>query len=108
MMGGQMTNQSSSTGQVNPTVNVNRGLRDIDPSPGPSPEIIERQEKTRNNERQKKLVADTDKLLTLATELKSQVEKTDKVDKGAPPVDVVKKAEEIEKLAKSVRDRMKG
>jgi hypothetical protein len=61
--------------------------------------------KTRNNERQKKLVADTERLLALAADLKQQVDKT---NRDAPPVDVVKKAEEIEKLAKSVKDRMKG
>lgn len=83
---------------------------DIDPL---APELLERQERSRNFDRQKRLVADTDRLLELATDLKSQVTKTDtrtdiKTDKGAPSVDAVRKAEEIEKLAKSVRDRMKG
>jgi hypothetical protein len=41
----------------------------------------------------------------LATELKEQVDKT---DKNILSVDVIKKADEIEKLAKSVKDRMKG
>ena len=58
-----------------------------------------------NTERQRRLVADTDKLLALATELKLDVEKT---DKNILSVDVVKKADEIERLAKSVKDRMKG
>ena len=70
-----------------------------------APEIMEKQERSRNSDRQRRLVADTDKLLGLATDLKSQV---NKADKSAPPVDAAKKAEEIEKLAKSVRDRMKG
>ncbi len=48
---------------------------------------------------------DTEKLLSLATELKEQVDKT---DKNILSVDVIKKADEIEKLAKSVKDRMKG
>jgi hypothetical protein len=63
------------------------------------------QAKSRNLERQKKLQADTEKLLSLATELKEQVDKT---DKNILSVDVIKKADEIEKLAKSVKDRMKG
>ena len=63
------------------------------------------QAKSRNVERQKKLQADTERLLSLATELKEQVDKT---DKNILSVDVIKKADEIEKLAKSVKDRMKG
>ena len=63
------------------------------------------QDKSRNVDRQKQLVADTDKLLSLATELKEQVDKT---DKNILSVDVIKKADEIEKLAQSVKERMKG
>jgi hypothetical protein len=48
---------------------------------------------------------DTDKLLRLSVELKSYV---DKSDENVLSLDVVKKAEEIEKLAKSVKDKMKG
>ena len=65
----------------------------------------EQQEKLRNNDRQKRLVADTDKLLALATDLKAQV---DKSTKDTLSVDVIKKADEIEKLAHSVKERMKG
>lgn len=59
----------------------------------------------RNDERQKRLIADSDKLLQLATQLHADVAKT---DQHILSVDVVKRAEEIEKLAKSVKDRMKG
>jgi len=62
-------------------------------------------ERMRNADRQKQLQQDTEKLLSLATELKQQVDKT---DKNILSVDVIKKADEIEKLAKSVRERMKG
>jgi hypothetical protein len=58
-----------------------------------------------NNERQKKLVEDTAKLVALANELKAEV---DKSDKNTLSLDVVRKADEIERLAKSVKDRMKG
>ena len=59
----------------------------------------------RNIDRQKQLVADTNKLLQLSQELKSEV---DKSSKDTLSVAVVKKAEEIEKLARSVKDRMKA
>jgi hypothetical protein len=71
----------------------------------PDPAIAERQARSRNNDRQQRLVADTDKLLTLATELKNDVSKT---NKDILSVDVIKKADEIEKLAHSVKERMKG
>jgi len=58
-------------------------------------------ERMRNADRQKQLQQDTEKLLSLATELKQQVDKT---DKNILSVDVIKKADEIEKLAKSVRN----
>jgi hypothetical protein len=67
--------------------------------------LEEQQATSRNAERQKRLQMDTDKLLSLATELKEQVDKT---DKNTLSLDVIKKADEIEKLAKSVKDRMKG
>jgi hypothetical protein len=69
------------------------------------PHRAEQQEKLRNTDRQKRLVADPDKLLALATDLKAQV---DKSNKDTLSVDVIKKAEEIEKLAHSVKERMKG
>ena len=61
--------------------------------------------KKANLERQADLKRDTDKLLKLANELKEYVDKT---NEGTLSVDVVKKAEEIEKLAHSVKDKMKG
>ena len=61
--------------------------------------------RSRNAERQKRLEMDTEKLLSLANELKEQVGKT---NKDILSVDVIKKADEIEKLAKSVKDRMKS
>jgi hypothetical protein len=75
-----------------------------DPDPV-DPHREEQQEKLRNSDRQKRLVADTDKLLALATDLKAQV---DKSTKDTLSVDVIKKADEIEKLAHSVKERMKG
>jgi hypothetical protein len=65
----------------------------------------EKMEKARNVDRQKQLEKDTDKLLSLAKELKEDVGKS---NADTLSVDVVKKAAEIEKLAKSVKDRMRG
>lgn len=62
-------------------------------------------EKKAAKERIANLKSDTDKLLKLSIELKAYV---DKSDENVLSLDVVKKAEQIEKLAKSVKDKMKG
>ena len=62
------------------------------------------QQKKRNQERQADLKRDTDKLLLLATQLKQAV---DKSNEHTLSVEVIKKAGEIEKLAKSVRQKMR-
>lgn len=106
------------TGQVPST---QRGTAPNAPYPGSSPDpfgrprgddrdpftekLAEQQARNRNTDRQKRLVEDTEKLLSLATELKQQVDKT---DRNTLSVDVIKKADEIEKLAHSVKERMKG
>lgn len=56
-------------------------------------------------ERVAALKNDTDKLLKLSIELKTYV---DKSDENVLSVDVIKRAEAIEKLARSVKDKMKG
>jgi hypothetical protein len=61
--------------------------------------------KKANLERHALLKADTDKLLRLAVELKDFV---DKSNENVLSLDVLKKAEEIEKLAHTVKDKMKG
>jgi len=61
--------------------------------------------KKANVERHAALKNDTEKLLKLAVELKADV---DKSNENLLSVEVVKKAEEIEKLAHSVKDKMKG
>jgi hypothetical protein len=58
-----------------------------------------------NQQRQETLKRDTDKLLKLTTELKQYV---DNSNENLLSVDVVKRAEEIEKLAHSVKEKMKG
>jgi len=73
---------------------------------GPLGTQLERdQAKMRNLDRQKQLVADTERLLNLANELKADV---DKSNKDTLSLDVIKKADEIEKLAHTVKEKMKG
>ena len=61
--------------------------------------------KKANLERETALKNDTDKLVKLAGELKEYV---DKSNENVLSLEVLKKAEEIEKLAHSVKEKMKG
>ena len=81
---------------------LDRG-RDREMSPFGNP--AEKQAKQRNDDRQRRLVSDTERLLALATSLHEDVAKT---DKNVLSLDVVRRADEIEKLARSVKERMKG
>ena len=83
------------------------------PAPGEIPqrnkdsmsEKIERDAaKQRNIQREKDIKRDSEKLLELATELKQYVDKT---NENIISLDVIKKAEQIEKLARSVKEKMK-
>jgi type VI protein secretion system component VasF len=56
------------------------------------------------DDRQKKLLADADQLLAMAQQLKSSVDQTKKDELS---IQVIKQADQIEKLAKSVKDRMR-
>ena len=106
--GGQLSPQQPPLGQPtrqNPGIPPKPGAADQEDSNPLDVSRAQQQEKLRNNDRQKRLVADTDKLLSLATDLKAQV---DKSTKDTLSVDVIKKADEIEKLAHSVKERMKG
>jgi hypothetical protein len=57
-----------------------------------------------NVERRRQIADDSAKILQLATDLKKEVDKT---DKDTLSVNVIRKAEMIEKLAKGVREKMK-
>jgi hypothetical protein len=74
----------------------------------PDPDEIKREkemEKARNKERFASLKKDTDQLLVLATELKKSV---DEANENTLSLEVIHKTEEVEKLAKKVRDKMKA
>lgn len=70
-----------------------------------SPELAKQMAIKRAIQRQQDIVDQTTKLLVLAQELKADV---DKSSKDQLSTSVIKKAEEIEKLAKSVKDKMKN
>jgi hypothetical protein len=76
--------------------------RDMDP-------LLARQQEQRahmaEEERHKRMVSDADKLLELATELKTDV---DKSTKNETSVSALRKAEEIERLAHDVKERLKN
>ncbi len=57
-----------------------------------------------NLERRKQIADDSAKLLKLATDLKAEVDKT---SKDTLSLGVIRKAEEIEKLAHNVKEKMK-
>jgi gas vesicle protein len=67
-------------------------------------EMQERMGREANKKRQQDIREETDKLFQLATELKAAVDKT---NENLLSIDVVRKAEEVEKLAKKVKEKMK-
>ncbi|HTV83077.1 MAG TPA: hypothetical protein VME18_10535 [Acidobacteriaceae bacterium] len=77
----------------------------LGPQPNTSQQRMLRQmARERNLDRQKQIVADADKLLALARQLKSEV---DKSNKDQLSLSVVDTAGQIEKLAKTVKERMR-
>lgn len=87
----------------------------VSASPAATPQVDPRQDPVRqeaqarmvreaNKKRQQDIREDTDKLFQLATELKAAV---DKSNENLLSLDVVRKADEVEKLAKKVKEKMK-
>ena len=100
-LGQNATFPSQSSPNQNPT--QQKPLPDLGPEV--SPQQQERQAKLQNDERQKRLVADTEKLFQLASQLHDDVAKT---SKNVMSVDVIRRADEIEKLARGIKERMRG
>ena len=67
-------------------------------------EMQDRMFKAANKKRQQDIRDDTEKLFNLATELKAAVEKS---NENTLSLDVIRKADEVEKLAKKVKEKMK-
>jgi hypothetical protein len=83
----------------------NLGREPEDPFHKEQVEKMERaQKKALNKDRQESLKKDTAQLYKLATELKDSVEKT---DENVLSLQVVRKTEEIEKLARDIRKKMR-
>lgn len=83
---------------TSPRSGLNRGADDP-----MAQQAAEKRIKELNVQRQKQITSDAAKLLLLATELKT---KLDKGGEDASSLDMMHKAEQIEKLARSVRTRM--
>jgi hypothetical protein len=81
------------------------GPQNDEPGPAVPSRIQKDMEKRANEQRQAELKRDTVRLLKLSTELKDYV---DKSNENVLSLDVIKKADEIEKLAHSVKTRMRG
>lgn len=79
-----------------------RNTGDRDESPNPPPGAT----KAVLEQHQKDIKKDVEKLYELASELKTEVEKTDAT--VILSMAMLKKTEEIEKLAKQIRDHAKG
>jgi hypothetical protein len=79
-----------------------------DPSEPPDPMLAKQQAdraRAATDERQRRIVDDTARLLQLATELKADV---DKSNKNQMSLEVIRKADDIERLAHDVKTRMRG
>ena len=104
---------AAQTTQSNPTINPSHPVllpeanRPLDANQ--QMEMRDKQAKdqnysTANAERRKQIGDDSARLLKLATELKTEVDKT---TKDTLSLDVIRKADDIEKLAHSVKEKMK-
>jgi hypothetical protein len=80
-------------------------LQRLQPQDEESLRIEKENARRANEQRQLELKRDTERLLQLTNELKQYV---DASNENILSLDVIKKAEEIEKLAKSVKEKMKG
>lgn len=88
-----------------PPVPVMPGINPNAPESDPTVRrMTEQMSLKRNAQRQQQIVSDTAHLLQLAQQLNADVSKSNKDELS---VTVVKDADEIEKLAKSIKDRMR-
>lgn len=85
-----------------PAVSQSQGMGVPPVTPGD--EVQKRQALAANQQRQIEIRRDTEKMAELTQELKGYLAKN---DQGMISVDAIKKAEQIEKLAHSVKSKMK-
>jgi len=94
---------------VNPDKSIHDPVLTTPPDANAQMEMRDQQTKKQsfvaaNSERKKQIAEDSAKLLKLATDLKSEVDKT---NKDTLSLNVIRKADEIERLAHSVKEKMK-
>jgi hypothetical protein len=92
--------------QQNPIAPPTQDPRKQPPDAAPEPPPIPGAEKRILEENQKEIKKKVEKLYELATELKDEVEKTD--SSKVLSLSLVRRAEEIEKLAHDIKNRSKG
>jgi len=93
----------------NPDRSIHNPVLTAPPDPNLQMELHQQQATTKNFaaanvERKKQISDDSTKLLKLATELKTEVDKT---TKDTLSLDVIRKADEIERMAHSIKEKMK-
>jgi len=84
-----------------------RRIKKTTPDSIPENPLTPSAEKRMLEENQKDIKKKVEKLYDLATELKAEVDKTDS-SKVLSQLNLVRKAEEIEKLARDIKNRSKG
>ena len=102
----KISSVQGSTTLQNPPVLPNPRREDGPEDPAHDPLPAGATRKAVLEQHQKDIKKDIEKLYNLATQLKTEVEKTDATT--VLSIGMVKKAEEIEKLAKQIKDRAKG
>ncbi len=94
--------RASAPGRQAESAQPQAGMQQAEPV---DPRIQKEMEKKRAKQQYKDIQRDTTRLLELATDLKQQV---DRAGENVMSLDVIKKCDEIEKLSKTIRGKMKG
>jgi hypothetical protein len=100
----QQNGQQSSSSQPPVQPGPDRAWTTSPPLVIPEPQTGQQNFDAANIERRKQIADDSARLLKLATDLKSEVDKT---TKDTLSLNVIRKADEIEKLAHTVKEKMK-
>ncbi len=82
--------------------NQGTGVNDVPVTSGD--DVQKKQQEAMNQQREAEIKRDTEKMLQLTQELNDYLQKG---DKNVVSVDAIKKAEQIEKLARGVKSKMK-
>jgi hypothetical protein len=81
------------------------GRNPLDDDMDPHRNLPESYARMQNTERQKRLVSDTDRLLTLTSQLQASIASS---GGETPTPEMLRKMDEIEKLARSVKNKMRN